>query len=52
MNPDEPLGIIELGNLDIKCLIFKINNNKTEILSTHINSSEGIHNDVVIKVTS
>ena len=50
MDSDDSIGIIELGNLYIKCLIFKINNNKTEILSTHINSSEGIHNDVVINL--
>ena len=24
MNLDEPIGIIELGNINVKCLIFKI----------------------------
>ena len=33
MNFKDPIGIIELGNIKIKCLIFKINNNKAEILS-------------------
>ena len=48
MNSDEPIGIIELDHLNIKCLIFKIYNDSPEILSTSITPSEGIHNDVVI----
>ena len=28
MSSEDPIGIIELGNLKIKCLIFKIDNNK------------------------
>ena len=51
MNSEDPIGIIELGNLNIKCLIFKINNNKTEILSTSTVLSEGIHNDIVTNLT-
>ena len=51
MNPEDPIGIIELGNINLKCLIFKINNNEVEILSTSITSSEGIHNDVVVNLT-
>ena len=51
MNSDEPIGIIELGNINIKCLIFKIKDNKSEILSTSITSSEGIHNGAVINLT-
>ena len=51
MNVDEPIGIIELGNKDIKCLIFKTNKNNTEILSTSITPSEGFHNDVVINLS-
>ena len=51
MNSEDPIGIIELGNLNIKCLIFKINNNSIEILSTSTNLSDGIHNDVVINLT-
>jgi len=51
MNPEDPIGIIELGNINIKCLIFKVkNNNDTEILSTSITPSEGIHNDVVLNL--
>ena len=51
MNSEDPIGIIELGNLNIKCLIFKINNNDAEILSTSTTPSEGIHNDVVMNLT-
>ena len=51
MNDDDPIGIIELGNINIKCLIFKINNNNTEILSTSITPSEGFHNDIVVNLS-
>jgi len=52
MNSEDSIGIIELGNINIKCLIFKIkNNNESEILSTSITSSEGIHNGVVVNLT-
>jgi len=52
MSPEDPIGIIELGNLNIKCLIFKIKkNNESEILSTSIKPSEGIHNDVIINLS-
>jgi cell division protein FtsA len=50
MNFEDPIGIIELGNLNIKCLIFKINNDNAEILSTSITPSEGFHNDVVVNL--
>ena len=51
MNPETPIGIIELGDVNIKCVIFKINsNNDSEILSTTVGNSEGIHNDVVINL--
>ena len=52
MSSEDSIGIIELGNINIKCLIFKIkNNNDSEILSTSITSSEGIHNGTVINLT-
>ena len=52
MNLEDPIGIIELGNVNLKCLIFQINkNNSTEVLSTAITPSEGIHNDVVVNLT-
>jgi len=51
MVSDNPRGIIELGNINIKCLIFQINNNDTSaILSTSVTQSEGIHNGVVVNV--
>ena len=51
MNPEDPIGIIELGNINLKCLIFKIKNNSDiEILSTSITPSEGFHNDVVVNL--
>ena len=52
MITSEPIGIIELGNINIKCIIFQINNNNnSEILSTSIVQSEGIHNGVIVNVT-
>ena len=49
---DDPIGIIELGNIKIKCIIVKINNeNVAEILSTSSIDSEGIHNGVIINIT-
>ena len=49
---DDPVGIIELGNIKIKCIIVKINNeNVAEILSTSSIDSEGIHNGVIINIT-
>ena len=44
-------GIIELGNVNIKCVIFRINeNNESEILSTSIIKSEGMHNGAIINL--
>ena len=51
MTVDDPIGIIELGNVNIKCLIFKISNNKAEILSTSITASDGFHNDIVVNLS-
>jgi len=51
MNSSEPLGIIELGNINLKCLIFKIkDDNSSEILSASITQSAGIHNGVIINL--
>ena len=51
MNINEPTGIIELGNLSIKCLIFKTNiDNRIEILSSSIIKTEGFHNDTVVNL--
>ena len=51
MNNKEPQGIIELDDINIKCLIFQINdNNDSEILSTSITPSDGIQNDIVVNL--
>jgi len=51
MNDNGPIGIIELGNKNLKCFIFNINKkNNLEILSNSITPSEGIHNDAVINL--
>ena len=51
MNSKDPIGVIELGNKYIKCLIFQINNNSSEILSSSIIQAEGIHNDIVVNLS-
>ena len=49
MSYDDPRGIIELGNINIKCIIFNINNdNFSEILSYSVKQSEGFHNGKII----
>ena len=51
MSYDDPIGVIELGDNNLKCLIFKINeNNKSEVLSSSITPSEGIHNNLVVNL--
>ena len=51
MSFENPRGIIELGDINIKCLIFGINNNNiSEILSTSTTASEGIHNGVIVNL--
>ena len=48
MTPENLKAVIELGNVNIKCIIFNTNNNIPEILSTSITNSEGIHNGAVV----
>ena len=51
MGSDNTRGVIDLGDTYIKCLIFRINNGDTsEILSTAITRSEGIHNGVIVNL--
>ena len=51
MTSSTPKGIIELGNLSVKCIIFTTNDNDLlEILSTSIFPSEGIHNGSVVNL--
>ena len=47
-----PIGLIELGTTNIKCLIFNVkDDNTTEIVSTSVFKSEGIHNGVVVNLS-
>ena len=51
MNTTEFKGIIELGNINLRCIICKINDDDTStILSSSITRSDGIHNGVVINL--
>ena len=51
MTSSYPKGIIEIGNINIKCIIFNITeNNISEILSTSIVPSEGIHNGTIVNL--
>ena len=48
MRPNDPNGIIELGNITLKCIIFTVDeNNNSKILSTSISKSEGIYNGTI-----
>ena len=52
MKQDDPIGIIELGNNNLKCLIFNNDENKApEILSATITPSEGIYNLSLIHIS-
>ena len=52
MNPKDPMGIIHLGNENLRCTIFKTNSEKNlEILGTSLTSSEGFYNDAVINIS-
>tara|TARA_B110000438_G_scaffold297537_1_gene344075 strand:- start:143 stop:1369 length:1227 start_codon:yes stop_codon:yes gene_type:complete len=50
---DENLqAIIELGSLNLKCVIFRINNeNIPEIVSANTSRSKGIHNSTIINLS-
>jgi len=51
MNSEEVIGVIELGNVKIKCVIFaEGRDDKLEILSSSINDSAGIHNGVIVNL--
>ena len=52
MNLGDPIGIVELGETNTKCLIFKVVKDKDiEILSTSITPSYGFKNDVVVNLS-
>ena len=51
MKLEDPIGIIELGDVNLKCLIFKINKeNNLEILSSVVTESDGIENELVVNL--
>ena len=51
MKLEDPVGIIELGDVNLKCLIFKINKeNNLEILSSVVTESDGIQNELVVNL--
>ena len=51
MKLEDPIGIIELGDVNLKCLIFKINKeNNLEILSSVVTESDGIQNELVVNL--
>ena len=51
MDSEDLKGIVELGNKNIKCIIFRIkDNNDTEVLSTSAIESAGIHNGSVTNI--
>ena len=51
MNSVDPIGIIELDDAYLKCIIFQIKeDNSLEVLSTSISSSLGIHNDTIVNL--
>ena len=49
MDSDNLIGVIELGGVKIKCIIFEINsNNNLEILSSSVTKSEGVNNSKIV----
>ena len=51
MKSEYPVGIIELGDINLKCLIFKINKeNNLEILSSVVTESDGIRSGLVVNL--
>tara|TARA_B100000029_G_scaffold52134_1_gene47410 strand:+ start:17019 stop:18239 length:1221 start_codon:yes stop_codon:yes gene_type:complete len=49
MDSDNLIGVIELGGVNIRCVIFSVNSeNVSEILSSSIVKSEGIYNSKIV----
>ena len=49
MSNENSKGVIELGSVSIKCVIFQINSDNTSaILSASTTNSDGIHNGVIV----
>ena len=51
MNSEDPIGIVELGNLNLKCSVFKVEEDTVEVMSTSVAPSDGIHNDIIINLS-
>ena len=51
MIPNNPYGIIKLGNSIFECIIFQVDeNNNSHVLSSSTTKSQGIHNGVVVNL--
>ena len=50
MNPKNLINVIELGAVNIKCIIFQKDNNDLEILSSSTVESQGLHNGAVVNL--
>ncbi len=50
MDSENPIGIIEIGNKNIKCLILTIGDDSSETIFTSSTPSEGIHNGVIVNL--
>ena len=51
MSSENLVGVIELGNVNIKCLISKINeDNTSEIISKSIANTQGIQNGTIVNI--
>ena len=49
MDSENLIGVIELGGVNIKCIIFAVNSdNIHEILAYAVTKSEGIHNSKIV----
>ena len=52
MGSENLIGIIELGNLNIKCNILDFNSDdKLEVISSSLTKTQGIHNSTIVNVS-
>ena len=50
MSLEKEIGIIEIGDKNLKCIIFKVNDSVSEILSTSVVNSDGIINGSIVNI--
>ena len=50
MSFEKEIGIIEIGDKNLKCVIFKINDDVPEILSTSTVNSDGVVNGSIVNI--